>query len=138
VNGRPDDTGVDRDSTDNGVVLNEWGYRVAARRIVTGLGYKYDGADEDIAPFAMLRSAIRKKNELFFHRWRPANWTYLFGFRKHEQGQNAVEIPRFDPLIADWDARIAKLRDLKHQENATVKEARSLLAEKPREHRDPN
>ena len=51
-----------------------------------------------------LRSAIRKKNELFFHRWRPENWTYLFGFRKQEQGQNAVEIPQFDPLIAEWEA----------------------------------
>ncbi|MBI3851457.1 MAG: HEAT repeat domain-containing protein [Verrucomicrobia bacterium] len=85
-----------------------------------------------------LLNAIRKKNELFFHRWRPENWTYLFGFRKHEQGQNAVEIPKFDPLIAEWEARIAKLRDLKHQDPATVKEVQELLADKPHEHRDPN
>jgi glucose/arabinose dehydrogenase len=75
---------------------------------------------------AILNAAIRKKNELFFHRWRPANWTYLLGFRKGEQGQNAVELPQFDPLIAEWEARIAKLRDLKHQDPATVKEVSEL------------
>jgi len=78
--------------------------------------------------YEILRSAIRKKNELFFHRWRPANWTYLFGFRKHEQGQNAVEIPRFEPLIEEWEKRIAKLRDLKKQDPATVKEVAELTA----------
>jgi len=86
----------------------------------------------------VLQAAIRKKNELFFHRWRPANWTYLFGFRKHEQGQNAVEIPKFDPLIAQWEARIAKLRNLKQQDPATVKEVQDLLAADRHEQRDPN
>jgi hypothetical protein len=36
---------------------------------------------------------------LYFHRWRPQNETYLFGFRKHEQGKNGIEIPQFDPLV---------------------------------------
>jgi lysophospholipase L1-like esterase len=58
-----------------------------------------------------LRQAIVAKNELYFHRWRPQNETYLFGFRKAEQGQNAREIPQFDPLVARADARIA-LRNL--------------------------
>ena len=57
----------------------------------------------------MLRSAILAKNELYFHRWRPANNTYLFLFRKHEQGQNAKEIPLFDPLVAEREQEIAKL-----------------------------
>src|SRR5437667_5686132 len=57
-----------------------------------------------------LRQAILKKNELFFNRSRPQNETYLFGFRKHEQGQNAKEIPMFDPLIEKQEAEIAKLR----------------------------
>jgi len=46
---------------------------------------------------------------LFFNRWRPANDTYLFGFRKHEQGNNAVEIPKFDPLIEEKEKEIWKL-----------------------------
>ncbi len=57
-----------------------------------------------------LRQAIIRKNELFFHRWRPQNITYLFGFRKHEQGNNAVEIPRFDPLVAEMEQKIAVLK----------------------------
>jgi putative heme-binding domain-containing protein len=58
----------------------------------------------------LLRQTILKKNELFFDRWRPQNETYLLGFRKHEQGQNAKEIPMFDPLIAEQEAKIARLR----------------------------
>jgi lysophospholipase L1-like esterase len=57
-----------------------------------------------------LRKAIVAKNRLYFYRWRPANETYLFGFRKHEQGQNAVEIPKFDPLVEEKEKEIAKLR----------------------------
>ncbi len=57
-----------------------------------------------------LRRVINAKNELYFHRWRPQNETYLFGFRKHEQGNNAREIPLFDPLVAEKEAEIARLR----------------------------
>ena len=57
-----------------------------------------------------LRHAVLKKNELYFHRWRPQNITYLFLFRKHEQGQNAKEIPEFDPLVEVQETLIAKLR----------------------------
>ncbi len=57
-----------------------------------------------------LRAAINAKNALYFHRWRPENETYLFGFRKHEQGRNAAEIVAFDPLIAAKEAEIARLR----------------------------
>lgn len=57
-----------------------------------------------------LRQAIIRKNELYFHRWRPQNATYLFGFRKHEQGQNAKEIVQFDPLIAAEEKLIDKLK----------------------------
>jgi hypothetical protein len=57
-----------------------------------------------------LRKAIVAKNEQYFHRWRPQNETYLFGFRKGEQGKNAVEIPQFDPFIQKLEAEIARLR----------------------------
>jgi hypothetical protein len=55
------------------------------------------------------KDLILAKNELFFHRWRPANTTYLTGFRKHEQGQNAKEIAQFDPLVAAKEEEIWKL-----------------------------
>lgn len=64
----------------------------------------------EIEQVEKLCAAINKKNELYFHRWRPQNETYLLGFRKHEQGNNAVEIPRFDPLVAELEAEIARLK----------------------------
>ncbi len=64
----------------------------------------------DVAQSERLRATINAKNELYFYRWRPQNETYLFGFRKHEQGNNAREIPLFDPLVAAREAEIAKLR----------------------------
>ena len=67
-------------------------------------------AGPEFAQVEALRSAINAKNQLFFHRWRPQNETYLFGFRKHEQGNNAKEIPEFDPLVTAAEARIATLR----------------------------
>jgi putative membrane-bound dehydrogenase-like protein len=119
--------------TDQWVHLSDEGYETAAEVFLKTLTGQFDPSQRPTAPTitgegSLLRSAIVKKNELFFHRWRPENWTYLFGFRKGEQGQNGVEIPRFDPLIAQWDARIAKLRDLKNQDPATVKEVKDLLA----------
>ena len=76
---------------------NEWSSGLYLLR-----GPMFDQAEE-------LRKLIVEKNELFFHRFRPANHTYLFGFRKHEQGNNAVEIPAFDPLIAELEAEIDRL-----------------------------
>ncbi len=76
----------------------EWAAGVALMR-----GPEFDQAER-------LRRAIVEKNQMFFHRWRPQNSTYLYGFRKHEQGNNAAEVPRFDPLIARKEAEIARLR----------------------------
>lgn len=56
-----------------------------------------------------LRQKIVAKNLMYFHRWRPQNETYLFGFRKYEQGRNAAELAAFDPLIAAEEAAIAEL-----------------------------
>jgi lysophospholipase L1-like esterase len=57
-----------------------------------------------------LRRTIVEKNRLYFHLWRPENETYLFGFRKHEQGQNAREVPQFEPLVEELEKDIARLR----------------------------
>ena len=54
-----------------------------------------------------IRQRSIRKNFLYFHRYRPANWPYLLGFRKHEQGNNAAELPHFDPLIQDAERAIA-------------------------------
>ncbi|MBI5775718.1 MAG: HEAT repeat domain-containing protein [Verrucomicrobia bacterium] len=103
--------------TDDGIHLNHFGYRMVAERITRSLGLRLDtrffrtkSGKEVIEP---LRAAILRKNEWFFHRSRPANMAYIFGFRKREQGQNAVEIPKFDEFIAAEEKRIALLRSLK-------------------------
>lgn len=92
--------------TDNGLHLNEWGYIVSAAVALT------DESGPIMPPteYDQLRTAIIAKNELFFHRWRPQNLTYLTGFRKHEQGQNAKEIVQFDPLVEKAEKEIAELR----------------------------
>ncbi|GDY18411.1 hypothetical protein LBMAG55_17340 [Verrucomicrobiota bacterium] len=92
--------------TDNGVHLNARGYRAFATSFALQLGWKTEAArwDDEDAAQATLRDAILRKNALFFHRSRPANYTYIFGFRRGEQGRNAVEIPKFDPLIDKAEA----------------------------------
>lgn len=124
-------------STVDGVTLTETSYQFLAGFLNQELFPPVRGGTG--ASLDLLNAAIRKKNELFFHRWRPANWTYLFGFRKHEQGQNAGEIPKFEPLIVEWERRIAGLRTLNAPDAAMVAEVRKILAdEATRQHRDPN
>jgi lysophospholipase L1-like esterase len=59
---------------------------------------------------AKLRETIAAKNAQYFNRWRPQNETYIFGFRKKEQGHLAPEIPQFDPIIEKMEGEIATLR----------------------------
>jgi putative heme-binding domain-containing protein len=103
--------------TDNGIHLNATGYRAAAFALEDFLF----GPEQSAGPAGSwrtspaaepLRRAIFLKNEWFFHRSRPANMAYIFGFRKKEQGQNAVEVLKFDAFIAAEEARIARLRSL--------------------------
>lgn len=96
---------ADTPLTVNGLHLTEDGYRRTAPLIEQAFGLEpiRSGDTEE------LRQAIIEKNTLYFYRWRPANETYLFGFRKHEQGKNAAEIPLFDPLIEKQEAKIRTL-----------------------------
>ena len=98
-------------TTVNGVALTEADYRAAAPAVAQSLGFSLDAAAVSSAQSnAALTKLVLEKNRLFFHRWRPQNETYLFGFRKHEQGNNGVEIPQFDPLIAEKEKQIGALR----------------------------
>ncbi len=99
---------TDQPLSDNGIHLNEAGYAAVARRVADAIAPPHPQA-VDGPRQATLRGAIQRKNELDFHRWRPQNWTYLYGFRKHEQGQNAAEVARLDPLIEQADAAITPL-----------------------------
>ena len=97
----------------------EWAAGVPLRR-----GPEFEQAER-------LRKAIVAKNLLYFHRWRPQNVTYLFGFRKHEQGQNAREVPQFDPLVAKQEAEITRLRvPVAHTYELTAQESRPTEAKR--------
>ena len=85
--------------TDNGIHFTEQGYQKIA---AAWLG-KPSVSD---VYYTALRKEIVAKNELFFYSFRPQNETYLRGFRKHEQGNNAVEIGQFVPLIEAKDQSI--------------------------------
>ena len=91
-------------ATDNGVHLSAAGYAAAARVFATACGTSLPA--DFVTRSAAVRQLVIEKNRLFFHRWRPANETYIFLFRKHEQGNNAVEIPQFDPLVEAAEAEV--------------------------------
>ena len=98
-------------TTVNGVTLTAGDYHEAAPAVARALGLPLDAAAISAAQSnAALTAKINEKNRLFFHRWRPQNETYLFGFRKHEQGNNGVEIPMFDAIIAEREKEIGTLR----------------------------
>lgn len=101
--------------TDNGIHLNDHGYRALAELIEQQL-FSDPGAWRTSPHTEILRQAILRKDEWYFHRSRPGNMAYIFGFRKKEQGANAVEIPQFDANISAEEARIAKLRALQPAE----------------------
>ncbi len=93
--------------TDNGVHFTEAGYAAIAPAFAAGFGIPpAPSLSED---FERLRGLVVEKNRLFFNGWRPQNETYLRGFRKHEQGQNAAEIAEFTPLVEAQDAAIHAL-----------------------------
>jgi hypothetical protein len=54
--------------------------------------------------------ADHEKNRHYFHYWRPQNDTYIFGFRRKEQGHLTAEFPKYPPILDEKDAEIAKLR----------------------------
>ena len=93
--------------THDGLHFTKHGYRELASQLALSLGYEAIQSDTRTEN---LRKGIIEKNRLFFHRWRPANETYLYLFRKHEQGNNAKEIPQFDPIIEEREKEIEAIR----------------------------
>lgn len=105
--------------TQNGIHLTPDGYRLAAQTLVAAIAAQHEKGAVHVTDVTQplspaqerLRQAILEKNVLFFHRHRPENETYLRGFRKHEQGNNAAEIYAFEPLVEEKDREIFKLRE---------------------------
>lgn len=79
----------------------------SAKELADGVPIK---VGPDVRQLEKLRDAVVRKNRLYFYRWRPQNITYLFGFRKHEQGNNAKDVAEFEPLVKKVEAEIAELK----------------------------
>jgi lysophospholipase L1-like esterase len=57
-----------------------------------------------------LQQLVQRKNRLFFAQYRPQNITYLLGFRRYEQGQNAKELEEVAKLVAVAETKIDAVR----------------------------
>ncbi len=64
----------------------------------------------DVDQLEKLRALIAEKNVHYFHYWRPQNDTYIFGFRRKEQGHLTAEFPKYPPILDEKESEIAKLR----------------------------
>jgi lysophospholipase L1-like esterase len=112
-----------RPLTDNGIHLTGRGYWQAARETERQLGLRPSdklsiddkgrvliaakgGPSEQ---FERVRQLSIQKNVQYFNQWRPANETYIFGFRAYEQGKNAAEMPLFAEPIARLEDEITRL-----------------------------
>lgn len=56
-----------------------------------------------------LRQLVCRKDRLYFNRYRPQNITYLIGFRKYEQGQNARDIEELDRKVTEAESAIHQM-----------------------------
>ncbi len=90
--------------SENGVTFTASGYAAIVPAFLKAL---------QVAPAArvpdQLRPLVVEKNLLYFYRWRPQNEIYLFGSRKHEQGNNASEVQLFEPLVTEKETAIHAL-----------------------------
>lgn len=88
-------------ASENGVTFTASGYATMVPAFLQALG---------VTPAAQvpeqLPALVVAKNQLYFYRWRPQNEIYLFGSRKHEQGNNASEVQLFEPLVSEQEAAI--------------------------------
>lgn len=113
----PDGTKQDppRPLTDDGLHFTPYGAWRFGQAMMQGLlpaepTLEPAGGGEAAPQLEAIRLKTITKNREFFYRWRPQNDTYIFGFRKHEQGKNAIEIPQFDPIVQKLEAEIDQMK----------------------------
>lgn len=88
-------------ASENGVTFTASGYEAMTPAFLKSLGVTPASRVPD-----QLRALVVEKNRIYFYRWRPQNEIYLFGSRKHEQGQNASEVQMFEPLVTEKETAI--------------------------------
>lgn len=84
---------------------------VDGSQVVTASASKWeDGIPMTQGPYLdqsnQLLDLILKKNELFFHQYRPPNKTYILGFRSHEQGRHAEGLEDLSIIITWLEGQI--------------------------------
>jgi hypothetical protein len=99
---------ADQDSprplTDNGIHLTAGGYARVASALADE--WKVPAAAVSAENAEKVRQLVVAKNFDYFNYWRPQNDTYILGYRKKEQGRNAVEMPMFLPLMEQKEQQI--------------------------------
>jgi hypothetical protein len=98
--------GSPRQLTDNGIHPTPEGYQLLSAELLKALGVP-PGGDLPPEKFERLRKLVVAKNAEYFNYWRPQNDTYILGYRKKEQGKNAVELPQFLPIVEAKEREIA-------------------------------
>ncbi len=98
--------------TRDGVNLTEAGAGELAERLLTEAGVR------EAAGLEPLRAAVREKNRLWHHYWRPDNWAFLHGDRTAQPSSRdhlnpqlrwfPAELERFQKLIADKENELWK------------------------------
>ncbi len=100
--------------TFNGIHLTAFGDWVVAGMMLRQLGFDVASApmEPDISRhWETLRKTIGKKNEIFFHRWRPVNTEYIYGRRRKPFGIKHFprEMERLEAMTGQMDRKIHDL-----------------------------
>jgi len=95
--------------SENGIHPSEAGYRAISDLIGEQLKLPPMALDLSSPEAKEIRTAIIKKNVLYFHRWRPRNDAFVFGERKDEQKIAQTEPEQFEPFIAKQEQLIRDL-----------------------------
>jgi hypothetical protein len=101
--------------TRDGVNLTESGAGELAERLLIKAGVR------EAAGLESLRAAVREKNRLWHHYWRPDNWAFLHGDRTAQPSSRdhlnpqlrwfPAELERYQKLIADKENELWKLAE---------------------------
>jgi hypothetical protein len=101
--------------TRDGVNLTESGAGEFAERLLIKAGVR------EAAGLESLRAAVREKNRLWHHYWRPDNWAFLHGDRTAQPSSRdhlnpqlrwfPAELERYQKLIADKENELWKLAE---------------------------
>lgn len=97
------------DFTTNGLHPNDAGYRLIAAQLAEQLNLPAPCIKPTSPKAEALRATIIKKNQLYFHRWRPRNDAFVYGERKDEQKIAQTEPAQFEPFIVKQETRIREM-----------------------------